>query len=37
MPRKNRHRAEGELFSLDIPSYRTFPVRPHAPLAHHEA
>jgi hypothetical protein len=23
---KNRHRADGKLFSLDIPSYRTFPV-----------
>src|ERR1700687_5732081 len=26
MPKKDRHRADGELFSLDIPSYRTFPV-----------
>src|SRR5258708_28869890 len=24
MPKKDRHRADGELFSLDIPSYRTF-------------
>ncbi len=26
MPKKDRHRADGELFSLDIPSYRTLPV-----------
>src|SRR6266404_3503301 len=26
MPKKDRHRADGELFSLDIPSYRTLPA-----------
>jgi len=26
MPKKDWHRADGELFSLDIPSYRTFPI-----------
>jgi hypothetical protein len=33
MPKKDRHRANGELFSLDIPSYRTFPVSVNQELA----